>query len=137
MSTTYRIHPGIGIARVGDSPTAFFVGPEAPGVPASLLEPNGPAHQKGSYKDSQQRIKRQAARFRIYEFTRNAAGVTTRVREITSADADIEWEVHLVNRKSAALSFPDGARRNHGVAETSLIVDAAAQTISGVNQPMK
>lgn len=137
MATTYRIHPGIGIARVGDSPTAFFVGPEAPGVPASLADPNGPAQQKDTYKDGQQRIKRQAVRFRIYEFTRNDAGTPARVREITSADADIQWDVHLVNRKSASASFPEGARRNSGRPEASLIIDAGAQTIGGVNQPMK
>ena len=31
MPVTYRIHPGIGVARVGDSPDDFFIGPEAPG----------------------------------------------------------------------------------------------------------
>ena len=28
MATTYKIHPAIGIARVGNSPDEFFVGPE-------------------------------------------------------------------------------------------------------------
>jgi hypothetical protein len=27
---TIKIHPAIGIARVGDSPTEFFIGPGAP-----------------------------------------------------------------------------------------------------------
>jgi len=29
----YKIHPAIGVARVGNSPTAFFIGPEKPGMP--------------------------------------------------------------------------------------------------------
>ena len=53
----YAIHPGIGIARVGNSPDEYFIGPEAPG---EVPDPDG------GYKDSAGRIKRQAARFRIY-----------------------------------------------------------------------
>lgn len=30
MATTYRIHPAMGVARVGNSPEEFFVGPERP-----------------------------------------------------------------------------------------------------------
>ena len=26
----YRIHPGLGVARVGDSPDSFYIGPDAP-----------------------------------------------------------------------------------------------------------
>jgi len=137
VSTTYKIHPGIGVARVGDSPHAFFVGPEAPGVPPLLRAPNDPAGRTGKYKDDEQRIKRQGARFRIFEYTPDAAGGPTHIREITAADADIEWEVHLVNRKSAAMSFPDGARRNSGLPEASLIIDAGVQTIKGVSTAMK
>ena len=32
MPITYRVHPAIGIACVGDSPDDFYIGPEAPGV---------------------------------------------------------------------------------------------------------
>ena len=57
MATVFKIHPAIGVARVGDSPDDFFIGPERIGE-----EPNPP----GGFKDSQCRIKRQAARFRIF-----------------------------------------------------------------------
>ena len=69
MPVTYRIHPAIGVARVGDSPDEYFIGPEAPGVPPSLTNPSDSSAQPGSYKDRQHRIKRQGARFRIYEYT--------------------------------------------------------------------
>ena len=137
MPLTYRIHPAIGVARVGDSPDDFFVGPEAPGVPPSLDRPDHPSERVGQYKDGQQRVKRQGARFRIFEYMLDDAGVTTRVREVTANDAQIEWEVHLANRKAAAPDFPQGKKRNEGVPEPQLIIDAGAQKISGVNQGMK
>ena len=37
MPTTYRIHPGIGIARLGNSPDAFCISPEQPARPADRL----------------------------------------------------------------------------------------------------
>ena len=87
MATVYKIHPAIGIARVGDSPDDFFIGPERIGE-----EPNPP----GGFKDLLCRIKRQAARFRI--FAHHDDGT---VQEIKDADAEITWTVHLVNKKAA------------------------------------
>ena len=87
MATVYKIHPSIGIARVGNSPDEFFIGPERIG------EHPAPA---GGFKDAQCRVKRQAARFRIYAHHDNGT-----VEEITDAEADITWTVHLVNKKAA------------------------------------
>ena len=61
MDWTFKIFPSIGIARLGncpdDSSTGFYVGPE---IPLSVIVPaNG-------YKDAQGRVRRQAARFRIF-----------------------------------------------------------------------
>lgn len=142
MPNIYRVHPAIGIARVGDSLNEYFVGPEAPGVPPSLNRPDAPHDPNGGYKDDQGRIKRQGARFRIYEHTLDDAGATVQVREITAADAQIEWEVHLVNRKAAAPEFPPNpdlpsGRRNEGVDESKLIVDAGPQKISGAGQDLE
>jgi hypothetical protein len=137
MPVTYRIHPAMGIARVGDSPNDFFIGPEAPGVAPVLKNPDAAAALPGTYKDQQQRIKRQGARFRIYAYTEDAAGVVTQVREITDAEAQIEWEVHLVNRKAAAPKFNGAGRRNAGRPESDLIIDPGPQRISGAKQAMK
>jgi L-Lysine epsilon oxidase N-terminal/L-lysine epsilon oxidase C-terminal domain len=146
MPLAYRIHPAIGVARVGDSPEDFFIGPEAPGIPPTLTKPDAPAlpaGQKGKYKDSKSSVKRQGARFRIYEYTSNSAGAVTSVREITAADARIEWDVHLVNRKAAAERPPESeevhkpARRNKDAASPEgLVIDAGLQSISGVSQGM-
>jgi len=86
------IHPAIGVARVGNSPSEYFLGPEVPGPHP---EPDG------GFKDAAGRIKRQAARFRIYGL--DADGNV--VRELTSQDADITWSVHLANKKAAWYNF--------------------------------
>ena len=87
----FRIHPGVGIARLGDSKADFFVGPEAPG-----WRPSPP----GGYKDAIGRIKRQAARFRVFEYDNDVA-----VREVTAFDATITWTVHLANKKASWHKF--------------------------------
>jgi hypothetical protein len=124
--TTIKIHPAIGIARLGNSAAGFFVGPEKPGVHP---------RPRGGYKDAQRRIKRQAARFRLFGYDKNGK----LVKEITSADAKIEWTVHLVNSKAEWKQF-DGlnantTRRNASVADRStLIIDPGARSVSGPNK---
>src|SRR5262245_39434337 len=86
------IHPAIGIARLGNSPTGFFVGPEVPGQ-YPLPE--------GGFKDPEGRVLRQAARFRLF-------GLNARdevVAELTAADAEITWRVQLANKKAAWYDF--------------------------------
>ncbi len=98
------IYPSIGIARIGNSPEEYFIGPEVP-------EP--PAKPPGFYRDAQGRLKRQAARFRIYGV--NSAGQI--VRELSQSDsgAQIQWSVQLANTKAAwytfqiALDIPDAS----------------------------
>lgn len=73
---TYAIHPAIGIARLGNSPAEFYLAPEATGaLPTDCDTGGNPARDAsgaeqpvGSFKDEQLRIKRQAARFRIFVY---------------------------------------------------------------------
>ena len=78
----FKIHPGIGVARAGDSPTDWFVGPE------TAEEPVAPP---GGYKDSECRVKRQAARFRIWQYDSGGAAI----EEFTLAHGAITWSVKL------------------------------------------
>src|SRR5437868_13429131 len=88
----YSIYPAIGIARVGNSETEYFIGPEAPGeVP----------NPEGGFKDEAGCIKRQAARFRIYGLNEDNKAV----KEITADDANITWRVHVANRKAGWYQF--------------------------------
>src|ERR1700681_1694028 len=90
--TSYKIHPGLGIARIGNRPSEFYVGPLSPGeVPSP----------EGGFKDKLGRIKRQAAEFRVFGYNKDGVAV----KEITADDADIIWNVHLVNRKAEYNQF--------------------------------
>ncbi len=126
------IHPAIGVARVGNSPTDFFCGPE-------VTDPT--PETPGFYRDGSGALKRQAARFRLYGY--NAAGEV--VAELTADTADIDWTVHVANRKAAwyqwtmALDVPEAAgskipRRNAqvaGAARETLLIDPGAKSIHG------
>lgn len=90
-----RIYPPIGIARVGDSPDAFFVGPEVPGL---APDPGG------SYKDEAGRVKRQAARFRVYAFDEYDRPVAELTADHPDVEA-IEWTVALANKKASWHQF--------------------------------
>jgi len=128
------IYPPIGIARVGNSETEWYIGPE---VPDPLPRP------PGFYRDADGRLKREAARFRVYGL--NAKGVP--VAELTAQNAKIEWAAHLVNQKSAwfqfqlALDIPEAADapptllRNGTVADRrKLTIDGGTRHVSGAKK---
>ncbi|WP_162159671.1 LodA/GoxA family CTQ-dependent oxidase [Cystobacter fuscus] len=104
MTRFFRIHPAVGVARVGNSPEEFFVGPERPGEPANF----DLAQKKfRPFKDSQGRIKRQAARFRVFEYELKGGSIVP-LREVTAGGngvVGIKWKVHLANRKAAFFTF--------------------------------
>lgn len=127
------IYPAIGVCRIGNS-SEYFIGPEV-------------THRKpqplGSYRDNAGKLKRQAARFRVYGL--NALGEP--VRELTAAEAQITWQVHLANHKSAwyqfqlAMDIPEVAQapltglRNATVSDRKkLIIDGGPIQITGAQQ---
>jgi hypothetical protein len=86
-----KVHPAIGIARVGNHPSASFIGPELPydeTIPAGGYK----ADDAGTLK-----VKRQAARFRVFGY--DAQGQL--VRELDNDTAQIVWTLTLANRKAA------------------------------------
>jgi hypothetical protein len=125
------IYPAIGIARLGNSESEYFLAPE---VTDPL--PEAP----GFYRDAIGALKRQSARFRVYGL--NAAGRA--VTELTADKAEIRWTVHLANRKSAwyqfqiALDIPEAGSaptswlRNLTIVDRNrLVVDPGPRHISG------
>jgi len=123
-TTTIKVHPAIGIARLGNSPNEFFIGPETADEPP--IPHNG-------YKDAQCRVKRQAARFRLYSYDENGAVI----KEITSADADIVWKVELANRKGSGARFSGGGTRNASITGNNrdlLDIKPGEKAISGANE---
>lgn len=106
--TRYAIHPAVGVARLGNSTTDFYLEPESiGGLPIECTADGTPRSENGrplfvkKFKDKEGRIKRQGAQFRIYAFDANDPNDPG--REVTLNDADvesIEWTVHLANKKA-------------------------------------
>jgi hypothetical protein len=136
-----RIHPGIGIARLGDS-DEFYIGPEAPGVVVDPGGSNGPGPKGGTYRDDRARLKRQAQRYRVYAYDANDKVVA----EFTS-DYDLvksmRWRVHVRNMKAANYAFqgaylfdPDKLRNpsvqpgKKPIERDKLIIDPGVHTIA-------
>ena len=59
----------------------------------------GGGDPKFRFKDKQGRVKRQAARFRIYGL--NKRGVPVREITLDQSGVSIEWTVHVANKKPA------------------------------------
>jgi hypothetical protein len=130
MTTTYEIHPAIGVARVGSSESAdgFFVGPEpaltekaylaGEAVPTIARSPI-----RSTFRDANGALLRQAVRFRVFKVSRDAHGKVVK-KEALAPGAQIQWSVRLANRKAVAARFgdPEGALRNGG--DTSCIIDS-------------
>ncbi|MEO8126924.1 MAG: LodA/GoxA family CTQ-dependent oxidase, partial [Bryobacteraceae bacterium] len=156
----YRIHPGIGIARIGDSPDEFYISPERPGaMPTAcdsqgnpLLSPDGTSELPVSkFKDAEGRLKRAAARFQIYAYDDASPGG----RPLSLGDPvfgggnhgtliDIQWRVYLANKKAVWFEFSqlegehgyaDGhKRRNAGITDSEgrqrLIIDPGPRVVN-------
>jgi hypothetical protein len=128
------IYPAIGVARVGNSPEAFYFAPEVPDPP-----PAAP----GFYRDATGAIKREAARFRLYGLNRRGEAVA----ELTADNAEIAWAATLANTKAAwyqfqiALDIPEAATaplsflRNMAVADrATLRIEPGERCIAGRDQ---
>lgn len=127
---TYKIHPAIGVARLGNSPSFFVAAETLFGTPFEIVDGHEVPVQK--FKDPQARVKKQAARFRIFEYEDGAP-----LREITADDAEIIWSVRLANTKGSAdlAPIPRSGRRNHDVADReSLEIKPGERAINGRNQ---
>ncbi|ATB45431.1 LodA/GoxA family CTQ-dependent oxidase [Corallococcus macrosporus] len=99
MSTTYKIHPAIGVARVGDSED-YYLGPEeAGGLPLEVS--GGPVTR---FRDANLAVRRQAARFQIHAYDASGAYLST-VQVGERGVKDIRWTVHLANKKAAWYEF--------------------------------
>ena len=134
--TGLRIHPAIGIARVGNS-EEYYLGPESmAGMDVSNAEKTkgGLPIKPGTdcttilstdLRDGGGKLKRQAARFRIYQYAfPDAAGTETYPVSTQACPAevqigsqvdgkivkDIVWTVHLANKKANSWKGGDGVQ---------------------------
>jgi L-Lysine epsilon oxidase N-terminal/L-lysine epsilon oxidase C-terminal domain len=129
-----RIHPGIGIARIGNSDN-YYVGPE-------VMQPERSGF--GATRDKNGAIKRQAARFRVYGYDKDG-NVVAEIQQ--SSNSTVNWTVQLANKKAAWYRF-DAAMdipvtqtvtvplRNadiRGLERQSLMIDTGEKNITGIN----
>ena len=91
-----RIHPAIGVARVGGS-EEFIIGPEVPGQERPAPGPNG-------FKDASGQLLRQAALFRIYAYNR-AGNVLGELTPDAATEVTVTWTVDVANTKAAWYDF--------------------------------
>lgn len=132
--TTFKIHPSIGIARLGNTEDDFYLTPEQPGTLPIACDEMGREQKdsKGnpirvsSFKDSSDlsKIKKQAARFRVfayksekdtqgeeikiggtYDFVYQTAVTAPRI--VQGKVTDIDWTVHLANKKASWYEFQE------------------------------
>ena len=107
----FRIHPSLGMARMGESQDWYFLGPEIPRfiqeqfpnlrhAPVPVRHPKAAtsgsvAPEKGRYRDRAGKIMPQAARFRVFAYVYNTYQTGEynppfRVMELQRNHADIE-----------------------------------------------
>jgi hypothetical protein len=166
MTTLFKIHPAIGIARLGNSPTEFCISPEAPGeLPIAcdsegntLTGPqNGELHLKHEFWDKEGRVKRQAARFRIFAYgDADSSGQELSIGQeldilkqktgqiMTCKLVDITWTAYIANKKATWYQFqetngehgysPDHPLRNAEMTNAdlrqNLIIDPGPQSVA-------
>jgi hypothetical protein len=160
----FKIHPAIGIARVGDSPDDFYLAPEQVGHLPLELTSDGKEQPITTFKDAQQRVKRQAARFRVFGYEDGSKDgkelevgakievVSQRNGQLLKGEVlDIEWTVYLANKKASWYEFKQldgehGYDENHRLrnadvtapdARQQLIIDPGPQTVSYVDEKQR
>src|SRR5690242_7472402 len=102
---TYRIHPAIGFARVGNAPDSFYLEPTSVGGLPTEYDETGQEVPVTRFKESGQ-IRRQAARFRVYRYEEGKDPV-----EVSPSPGQglksIKWSVHMANKKAAWWNFSE------------------------------
>src|ERR1043166_7114150 len=160
MPPIYRIHPGVGIARLGNSPDSFYIAPEQPAeTPTEFdLQGNPLLSADGltevhvvDYKDREGRIRRQAARFQVWVYDdESPEGRPLKLGDHIEGGGnagtlvDVQWRVYLANKKSSWYEFlqlegehgydKSHPRRNATItdenARQQLIIDPGPRTVN-------
>lgn len=128
----YRIYPSIGIARVGNSETGMFIGPERPGSPGTEIGPGGSETPVTHHKDGDHKVKRQAARFHLFTADGSPAALPD--------GAVVEWSVRLTNKKDAIVRsdnpprYPQPDRPTVEPGREDRVIDTDVQQVAGPDQ---
>ncbi len=138
--TQYKVFPAIGIARVGNAPSKFYIGPEQyRGLPT---RPDNQPFTEADFRDENGKLCRQAALFHVYKVEN---GVETEITLDSPEIASITWHAHLANKKSSWYQFQVSLGENgyasnhplrnpHAVQRNQLIIDPGPRQIAGSSQ---
>ncbi|MCV0429133.1 MAG: CTQ-dependent lysine 6-oxidase LodA [Roseibium sp.] len=112
-----KIHPAIGIARLGDSGAnldnpfewteTYYAAPEEIGGLPLEFDPRDPSSSEpvNTFKDKSGQIRRQAALFRIYRDDGKGGSVPVSLND--EDIRSIRWSVHIANKKAAWYGFSE------------------------------
>lgn len=148
MADTYKIFPSIGIARVGNSKEFYLAPEEAGGLP---IKCEGGEFQPSDFRDSEKKLRRQGARFRIYRYPESGGEpqeVAIRQQIGEYKVTQIIWTVRLANKKAIWYEFQtkngeQGYASNHPLRNSNisdpqerykLIIDPGSRTLEQANQ---
>ncbi|NEO18519.1 MULTISPECIES: LodA/GoxA family CTQ-dependent oxidase [unclassified Moorena] len=146
MVVKYKIQPAIGIARVGNS-EEYYLEPETRG--GLPIKTDRSPFEKTDFRDGKGKLRRQAARFRLYQYTYSKPdGKLIEVIEVTQSNMEslgissIDWTVHLANKKASWYEFQtmngeNGYASNHPLRNkdypgdrTNLFIDFGPRSLS-------
>jgi L-lysine 6-oxidase len=162
--TQFKIHPAVGIARVGNSKDDFYLEPiSIGGLPLECDAQGNERQQDGQpvfvreFKSQAKEIRRQGAKFRVYAY-----GSDGQAEELTLSHPDVAsmtWQVHIANKKAGFWNFgellgntlisPDNTYENAArqglitlrnpskvtkAERQQLIIDPGPRTLTGANQ---
>lgn len=143
-SYIYKIHPAIGVARIGPGNQPYDAPTTEGGLPNDATEPGQVA-----FRDDNQQLNPQAAKFQIYRYDKNNPDDPGALVEIgKDGVTDINWSVWLANKKACWFDFQGpigevgGYTADHGVRNSSvegddrqnLILDAGTQVVNTENR---
>ncbi|MDQ1742708.1 MAG: hypothetical protein QOE23_1047 [Pseudonocardiales bacterium] len=133
MSSSIRIHPAIGVARVGNSTECNL----APETLTGMTQPDGllgglpirPGTESDTItsadlRDGDGALRRQAVRFRLYAYPETGAGTwpSSQGEEITIGSlvdgktvTDIIWTVHVANKKANTFVLVEAEDQPQGI----------------------
>ena len=159
---TYKIHPGIGIARLGNSDTEFYIAPETPAGMPQECEANGNPRVGpdglapvlvSTFRDAEGRIKRQAARFQVFVYDeKSPEGRPLKMGDPIEGGGnhgtlvEIQWQVYVANKKACWYEFketqgehgyaPDHPRRNADIVDqrSRLIIDPGPRIVTNAKR---
>lgn len=94
-----KIHPAIGVARIGNHPTDFYIGPERPNEFPKAEQIKG-FKSADPFDGNFLKIKRQGARFRLFAYMDDG-----QVSELDADSAEITWRVKVANTKGKGHGF--------------------------------